>query len=381
MSELRWGFRLESDTEHLSNRKSNTATATSTVTKDAAATTSTSAACTLHQDAFTHDLWTPCGAEDIPYSFDFAPNLRPDSAGETVASSTVSLTFLDWTTINDELLELMPTIDPETNAPDLTLDLMPLLLPQWPDQTNDPSRNEVSSESRYMKATETLLSPPRFPPSPEGLDSANEFMLLYCESFMKVELIQGLWLGVCMKTDGSLQLVSRHIAPEMMILDGPHNGWRYLILPMARTDSLVRDAILAVSCFHLCLSSINSRCPSAEDAVSQWQFPGPGLNPRHLYARAIKGLHSRQLMSYDGASQLPILVTIMVLLTSSMVTGDQDFPILFRMLQSAFDALGGEQGLGQCDLAAFLVRQIHKYVLLPPSAPFGAVYGVTNFVY
>ncbi|CAH0042078.1 unnamed protein product [Clonostachys rhizophaga] len=163
-----------------------------------------------------------------------------------------------------------------------------------------------------------------------------------------------------MNTDGSLQLVSRHIAPEMMILDGPHNGWRYLILPMARTDSLVRDAILAVSCFHLCLSSINTRCPSAEDAVSQWQFPGPGLNPRHLYARAIKGLHSRQLMSYDGASQLPILVTIMVLLTSSMVTGDQDFPILFRMLQSAFDALGGEQGLGQCDLAAFLVRQIHK---------------------
>ncbi|CAG9978443.1 unnamed protein product [Clonostachys byssicola] len=146
----------------------------------------------------------------------------------------------------------------------------------------------------------------------------------------------------------------------MMILDGPHNGWRYLILPMARTDSLVRDAVLAVSCFHLCLSSIKTRSPSIEDAMSQWQLPGPGLNPRHLYTRAVKGLHSRQLTSWDRASQFPVLVTIMVLLTSSMVTGDQDFPILFRMLQSAFDAVGGEQGLGQGDLAAFLVRQIHK---------------------
>ncbi|EQB43807.1 hypothetical protein CGLO_17512 [Colletotrichum gloeosporioides Cg-14] len=43
-----------------------------------------------------------------------------------------------------------------------------------------------------------------------------------------------------------------------------------------------------------------------------------------------------------------------------MVTGSDDFPLLFRLLESALEAIGGEDSLGEDELSRFIVRQVHK---------------------
>lgn len=57
-----------------------------------------------------------------------------------------------------------------------------------------------------------------------------------------------------------------------------------------------------------------------------------------------------------------VLLTILVLLVAVMIAGSDDFPILLRMLQSAFEAIGGEEGPGRGVFAKFMIRQIHKSV-------------------
>ncbi|KAH0438388.1 hypothetical protein CcaCcLH18_03375 [Colletotrichum camelliae] len=44
-----------------------------------------------------------------------------------------------------------------------------------------------------------------------------------------------------------------------------------------------------------------------------------------------------------------------------MVTGSDDFPLLFRLLESALEAIGGEDSLGEDELSRFIVRQVHNY--------------------
>ncbi|KAH7268943.1 hypothetical protein B0J15DRAFT_391281 [Fusarium solani] len=134
---------------------------------------------------------------------------------------------------------------------------------------------------------------------------------------------------------------------EMIAIDGPHNGWRYLMLPMAESDELVMDAVLAVSLFH------SSRVLHDDLVIDQ-------IEQDH-YGRAIQGLQKRsQLRDCDRSNQQSILITVLLLLTAVMVNGSSDFPILFGMLQSAIDAIGGEVELGSGDIAEFLVRQVHK---------------------
>ncbi|KAJ4203420.1 hypothetical protein NW759_015172 [Fusarium solani] len=140
---------------------------------------------------------------------------------------------------------------------------------------------------------------------------------------------------------------SDNIASEMIAIDGPHNGWRYLMLPMAESDELVMDAVLAVSLFH------SSRVLHDDLVIDQ-------IEQDH-YGRAIQGLQKRsQLRDCDRSNQQSILITVLLLLTAVMVNGSSDFPILFGMLQSAIDAIGGEVELGSGDIAEFLVRQVHK---------------------
>lgn len=129
----------------------------------------------------------------------------------------------------------------------------------------------------------------------------------------------------------------------MVVIDGLHNGWRYLALPVAQTDELVMDAVLAVSATHSYLKP---------DQYVQ------GYPDTHgLYTRAIAGLQNRSL---NQSTQESILLTILILLIGVMVTGNSDFPILIQMLQSAFDVVGREDGLGNGELAGFIVRQVHK---------------------
>ncbi|KAM0558013.1 hypothetical protein ACHAPJ_005180 [Fusarium lateritium] len=140
---------------------------------------------------------------------------------------------------------------------------------------------------------------------------------------------------------------SENIAGEMIAADGPHNGWRHLVLPIADRDELVMDAVLAVSLFH-----------SPEILLD---IPSTERPKQDHYARAIQGLQERsQLRDCDQLTRHSIILTILLLLTAVMVNGSSDFPILFGMLQSAIDAIGGDTELGSGGMADFLVRQVRK---------------------
>ncbi|KAE8351221.1 fungal-specific transcription factor domain-containing protein [Aspergillus coremiiformis] len=131
----------------------------------------------------------------------------------------------------------------------------------------------------------------------------------------------------------------------MVVMDDKYNGWRSLILPIAVSDKMVMDAVLAVSAFHLSHKSGGRLL----------------VRPDKLYAQAILGLQDRSsLNEYDMLARQSVFVAIITLLVGVMVNGSSDFPILFHMLQSALDAVGGEGGLGHGEIADFLLRQIRK---------------------
>ncbi|KAF7561537.1 hypothetical protein G7046_g2605 [Stylonectria norvegica] len=157
---------------------------------------------------------------------------------------------------------------------------------------------------------------------------------------------------------------SEHIAREMVAIDGLHNGWRNLLLPFAETDELVMNAVLSVSAFHLSQktsssSLSNSRIESQSESLPVRQLRD--AEPNKFYARTILGLQQRsELSSCDVSVKHSVLMTILVLLTGTMVTGYSDFPTIFRMLDSAATVIGGEEGLGDGELTDFIMPQVHK---------------------
>lgn len=142
--------------------------------------------------------------------------------------------------------------------------------------------------------------------------------------------------------------VSEAIAPEMVVIDDRYNGWRHLILPVARSDDMVMAAVLAASAFHVC-----ARAAAAGPPV---------IDPERLYARAIGRLSERRdLAGRDAGARQLVILAIVVLLVSVMVNGLPDFPIVFQMLESAIDAVGGEEVLADGgEMGGFLGRQIRK---------------------
>ncbi|KAM5349071.1 hypothetical protein ACJ41O_008894 [Fusarium nematophilum] len=142
-----------------------------------------------------------------------------------------------------------------------------------------------------------------------------------------------------------LKHFSDHIAPEMVVIDDCNNGWRNLVLPLACADELVMSAVMAVSAFHL-----SDKAVGVADA---------GM----LYSTAIHELQKRQdLRKYDIPARHRIILAIIVLLLAMIVNGCSDFPIMFRMLQSALDMVGGESmlGAGSQAITEFSARQIRK---------------------
>ncbi|KAI1453546.1 fungal-specific transcription factor domain-containing protein [Annulohypoxylon moriforme] len=140
---------------------------------------------------------------------------------------------------------------------------------------------------------------------------------------------------------------STHIAPEMVIIDDGTNGWRHLVLPLACADELVLYSVLTVAAFHF-----------SEGVESQHI-----ADPIKLYSRTINELQKRRdLCESDLDARYRIIITIVVLLLSTIVNGSSDFAILFRMLQSALDVVGGEETLaiGQNAIASFSAKQIRK---------------------
>ncbi|KAG7405531.1 Acriflavine sensitivity control protein acr-2 [Fusarium oxysporum f. sp. rapae] len=175
---------------------------------------------------------------------------------------------------------------------------------------------------------------------PDHIPAWKRCLLLHCGFPARTAITSS-----CSTSDTSI--VSENIAGEMIAIDGPHNGWRHLVLPIADHDELVMDAVLAVSLFHK---------PEILQDISLAVRP-----EEEYYARAIHGLQERsQLRDYNQLTRHSIILTILLLLTAVMVNGSSDFPILFGMLQSAIDAIGGDMELGSGGTAEFLSRQIRK---------------------
>ncbi|ETI21003.1 hypothetical protein G647_07346 [Cladophialophora carrionii CBS 160.54] len=139
--------------------------------------------------------------------------------------------------------------------------------------------------------------------------------------------------------------VSDHIAAELVVIDDHQNGWRYLILPIAHLDELVREAVLSASVFHFCAN------------VKEKVF-----DPNIIYGNAIRRLRQRQnLEVYDTSGKQTVLLALLVLLATVIVNGSSDFPTVFNLLEAALTASGGEAAVEVGELGVFLVRQIRKF--------------------
>ena len=139
--------------------------------------------------------------------------------------------------------------------------------------------------------------------------------------------------------------VSRKIAPEMAVIDDSTNGWRHIILPVAHVDALVMDAVLSASAFHISATLGANTC-----------------NASRFYTQAITRLQQRQDLTVSNRDRRnSTFLGILVLLVTVMVNGYSDFPLIFKLLESALLAVGGEEQLSsQGELGVFLRRQIRK---------------------
>lgn len=141
----------------------------------------------------------------------------------------------------------------------------------------------------------------------------------------------------------------------MVAFDGPHNGWRSIVLPMALEDELVMNAVLTVASFHFHL--YYQQEDVLIDMAGNYERDDSSAQ---LYGAVVRGLRQRQnLRGYDQRAQLSILLTTLLLLVVAMVTGSPDFPIMFKALQSALTVIEGSC-IGHGDLADFIFRQFQK---------------------
>ncbi|KAK5093100.1 hypothetical protein LTR24_004632 [Lithohypha guttulata] len=142
-----------------------------------------------------------------------------------------------------------------------------------------------------------------------------------------------------------LEHFSRKIAPEMAVIDDSTNGWRHIILPVAHVDALVMDAVLSASAFHISATLGANTC-----------------NASRFYTQAITRLQQRQDLTMSNRDRRnSTFLGILVLLVTVMVNGYSDFPLIFKLLESALLAVGGEEQLSnQGELGVFLRRQIRK---------------------
>ena len=108
-------------------------------------------------------------------------------------------------------------------------------------------------------------------------------------------------------------------------------------------------AVLAVSSFHL------SRKTDGKDSYQGLVYSSM------LLLEAIRELQNRKdLDQYEHPTKRLVILSIIVLLVAVMATGCSKFPILFHLLQSTLDVIGGEDSLGPDELSEFALQQIHK---------------------
>lgn len=130
----------------------------------------------------------------------------------------------------------------------------------------------------------------------------------------------------------------------MVVIDDHRNGWRHLVLPVARLDELVRAAVLSTSASHF-TTNVTDRL----------------LDPRATYQEVLHRLRQRQhLQDQDVVGKQTIVLALLLLLTTVMVNGQPDFHSTFQLLEAALSAIGGEEELMEGELGLFLVTQIRK---------------------
>jgi hypothetical protein len=161
-----------------------------------------------------------------------------------------------------------------------------------------------------------------------------------------------------------IHTVSSYIASEMVAIDGIHNGWRSLVLPLAQTDTLIMRAVFSVCASHISLnrdSETRSYTRNLASFMTQYGFSLPLSDPNAIFYQVISGLQQQKNLTLCSVEQKQsALVTILILLVGVMVNGRSDFAIILRMLESAIDAIGGEDKLGHGTVAEFIVHQGRK---------------------
>ncbi|CAH0046808.1 unnamed protein product [Clonostachys solani] len=152
---------------------------------------------------------------------------------------------------------------------------------------------------------------------------------------------------------------SDNIAPEMTAIDGSHNEWRHLVLSLAQADNLVMDAVVTVAFYHLELNRFTQAHRRTKCELSTTR--NDLRDPNEMYNRVILGLRSQpELNSGDVNIKISVSITILILFVGAMVTGGSDFLLLSRMLESAIEAMGGEDNLPRVYASDFIRKQNHK---------------------
>ena len=129
----------------------------------------------------------------------------------------------------------------------------------------------------------------------------------------------------------------------MVPIDGPGNGFRAILLPLACEHELVRYALLASSANHLRLKK-----PELAPAATRYQTTA---------IASLRGAaNATQGQIHTGATTL---ATIVLLLVNDMVTGCHDFRLLIGMAKSWILAFGDTRDSGEKPLIQFLKEQIN----------------------
>ncbi|KAF5568494.1 trehalase [Fusarium phyllophilum] len=142
---------------------------------------------------------------------------------------------------------------------------------------------------------------------------------------------------------------SNNIAQLIAVINMGFNGYRDLVLPRAETDPLVRKAVLLVVEQHLSLQ--NGTAISLDPAAY-------GSLVRELIMR------SHQCAPQDDDSALTALLLLHI---REMISGSDNFRLIYGSLRVVVNALAKNAGEGTSDLRRFLQMQILRVCLFGES--------------
>jgi hypothetical protein len=122
------------------------------------------------------------------------------------------------------------------------------------------------------------------------------------------------------------------------------------------------DAVVTVAFYHL---ELNKSTQAHKRTKCELSATRSDLrDPNEMYNRVIQGLRSQPGLNSGNVNiKISVSITILILFVGAMVTGGSDFLLLSRMLESAIEAMGGEDKLPRVYASDFIKNQNHKYVV------------------